>query len=155
MGTGRGGSAEEGTGGNRGSISASCARQQLSRKEREKPLGFPYAPASLSLGFWDGRTAAVAHFFGVDALGENEQTNKNSRGRVWISSFVFRKHWHHTYLRGTISLDRNEVILLMRARTFVSSLAVFRSSRVFVGSLVSFFLSFFLFLSFYPRRLLL
>jgi hypothetical protein len=51
-------------------------------------------------------------------------------------------------LRGTFSLDRNEVILLMRARTFVS-LAVFCSSRVFVGSLVSFFLSFF------PRRLLL
>jgi hypothetical protein len=53
-------------------------------KRGRKPLGFPYAPASLSLGFWDGRTAEVAHF-GVDAFGANEQT-KLARAGV---DFVF------------------------------------------------------------------
>jgi hypothetical protein len=75
-----------------------------------------------------------------------ERTNKQKLARAGVDFFfcLSKTLASYSYLRGTISLDRNEVILLMRARTFVSSLAVFRSSRVFVGSLVSFFLSFFL-----------
>ncbi len=129
------------TGGNRGSVDLCFLRKAaLTERDGETPrVSVRTGIAELGLlGRTDGCGRALRR-----RRVRRERTNKNSRGRVWISSFVFRKYWHHTYLRGTFSLDRNEVILLMRARTFVS-LAVFCSSRVFVGSLVSFFLSFFL-----------
>ncbi len=145
-GAGKGAGGRGGTGGNRGSVNLCFLRKAALVGKRRKTRRVSVRTGIAELGLL-GRTDGCGRALRRRRV-RRERTNKTRAGGCGFLLFVFRKHWHHIYLRGTFSLDRNEVILLMRARTFVS-LAVFCSSRVFVGSLVSFFLSFF------PRRLLL